>query len=145
MPNWCNNRLMIYGPEAEIKRFKETATGYSPWSANEEQKRSVLNFDSLLPIPPEILAAGYEAGYEWELKHWGCKWGAETPELVEGWEGHLEYAFATAWSPPVPLLAKLGPQWPSLTFVLDYDELGVGFKGIAKIRDEDVIDHCIEL
>jgi len=76
MPNWCNNKLVVIGPDGDVDRFKKTATGNSPWHTQEE-KKNVLNFHSLMPIPPEIVSAGYgEAGYEWELKNWGCKWGA---------------------------------------------------------------------
>ena len=146
MPNWCNNRLAIYGPDADVKRFKAQASGHSPWVKAEEREESVLNFHSLMPVPPEILSAGYEQiGYEWELKNWGCKWGACSPELADEWEGHLEYAFETAWSPPVPFLSKLVPAWPMLTFLLDYEEMGMGFRGITKVKDTIVEDHCVEL
>lgn len=145
MPNWCNNKLVVYGPDEDIKRFKEKAIGNSPWHAEEEEK-NVLNFHSLVPIPPEIRSAGYEqAGYEWELKNWGCKWGACSAALVDEWEGHLEYAFETAWSPPIPFLSKLAPDWPTLIFLLDYEEMGMGFKGITKVAGNSVEDHCLEL
>jgi len=39
------------------------------------EKANVLNFHSLVPVPAEILQAGYEAqGYDWENNQWGCKW-----------------------------------------------------------------------
>jgi hypothetical protein len=145
MPNWCSNKLMVQGPEADVERFREKAIGNSPWHAADGEK-NVLNFPSLIPIPPEILATGYDqAGYEWELKTWGCKWGACSAEIVDFWEGHLEYAFETAWSPPIPFLAKLAPQWPTLTFLLDYEEMGMGFKGITKVKGDTVEDHCLDL
>ena len=146
MPNWCNNTLRIFGPEGDVRRFKEQSIGYSPWTTTEEQKRSVLNFHSLVPIPPRVLAAGYsDAGCEWELRNWGCKWGSSSPELVDEMDGHLEYAFDTAWAPPIPFLSKLGPQWPNLIFVLNYEEMGMGFTGIAKVKSGAVEDHCVEL
>jgi hypothetical protein len=145
MPNWCTNKLVVYGPDEDVKRFKEKADGNSPWHA-EDGEKSVLNFHSLVPIPPEVLSAGYDhAGYEWELKNWGCKWGACSAGLVYEWEGHLEYAFETAWSPPIPFLSKLAPAWPTLTFLLDYEEMGIGFKGITKVAGDAIEDHCLEL
>ena len=144
MPNWCTNKLVVHGPHEDVKRFKEKATGHSPWPADEGEK-SVLNFHSLVPIPPEVLSAGYEqAGYEWELRNWGCKWGACSAALVDEWEGHLEYAFETAWSPPIPFLSKLASSWPTLIFLLDYEEMGMGFKGITKVAGDTVEDHCLE-
>jgi hypothetical protein len=143
MPNWCTNTLAIYGPEEEIKRFKAKAAGHSPWAHDES---NLLNFHSLVPVPPEVIAAGYNtAGYEWELANWGCKWGACESDLIEEWEGFLKYTFDTAWSPPMTFLGKLGPQWPTLIFLLDYEEMGIGFKGIAKVNDGVVEDHCLEI
>lgn len=146
MPNWCTNKLAVYGPEADVIRFKEQAVGYEPWSHIKDQEQSGLNFHSLVPIPPEVLSAGYDpAGYDWEVVNWGCKWGAHDAELADEWEGHLTYTFSTAWAPPVPFLANLAPHWPTLLFLLDYEELGMGFKGITKVKDAVVEDHCLSL
>jgi hypothetical protein len=140
MPNWCNNKLTVFGPDEVVKRFRETAIGNSPWHT-EEEKKSVLNFHSLMPVPPNVLAAWYgEVGYEWD-----CNWGACNAEEVEEWEGHLTYFFDTAWSPPIPFLSKLAPMWPMLTFLLDYEEMGMGFKGISKVQGDAVEDHCLDL
>jgi hypothetical protein len=146
MPNWCNNKLAVYGPEADVSRFKEKAVGHSPWLKVEEQKENVLNFHSLVPIPAEVVEAGYDkAGYDWERNNWDCKWGAYSAELADEWEGHLTYLFDTAWSPPLAFLEKLAPQWPTLTFLLDYEEMGMGFKGICKVEGDSVEDHCFDL
>lgn len=144
MPNWCNNKLAVYGPDEDVKRFKAQAVGHSPWQPAE--KPNVFNLHSLVPIPPEIIAAGYEtAGYNWEREHWGCKWGACHAELVDEWEGHLTYTFDTAWSPPLAGLASIGPQWPALIFLLDYEEMGMAFKGLYKVKADVVEDHCVTL
>jgi hypothetical protein len=145
MPNWCSNKLMVRGPEAGVDRFKAQATGHSPWLPAGVEP-NVLNFHGLLPIPPDILSAGYEqAGYDWERTHWGCKWGACEAQVVDEWEGCLHYAFETAWSPPIPLLSAIALQWPTLTFILDYEELSMGFKGLARFSGDAVDDHCIEI
>jgi hypothetical protein len=145
MPNWCNNKLTVFGPDEDVQRFKKNAIGNSPWHT-EQEKKNVLNFHSLTPVPPEVVSAGYDqAGYEWELMNWGCKWGACSTELVEEREGHLTYFFDTAWSPPIPFLSKLAPQWSTLTFLLDYEEMGMGFKGITKVHGDAVEDHCLDL
>jgi len=146
MPNWCNNNLRIFGPEADVERFKQTAVGHSPWHPEDGTDKNILNFHSLVPIPPEVIAAGYEqAGFNWERVNWGCKWGACSASLVDEWAGTLIYNFDTAWSPPIPFLEKLGPQWSTLTFILDYEEMGMGFKGLTKVHGDSVEDHCLEL
>jgi len=144
MPNWCSNTLRVTGPGADVLRFKLQAVGLSPWDGAGEE--NILNFHSLVPAPPKVLAAGYDqTGYHWERANWGCKWGACQAQLVDEWEGMLIYSFDTAWSPPVPFLEKLAPKWPTLTFLLDYEETGMGFKGIARVAGNSVEDHCLEL
>ena len=99
-----------------------------------------------VPVPEEVVKARYDAaGYDWEKENWGCKWGATNSVLVDAWDGHLEYAFDTAWSPPIKLLENLAKQWPNLAFVLQYEELGLAFKGIATFRGDIKEDHCISL
>lgn len=146
MPNWCSNTLRVIGPDDDARRFKEQAVGFGPWSKVEEQQQNILNFHSLVPIPAEILSAGYnDAGYDWERVNWGCKWGACDSTLADEWDGHLAYSFYTAWAPPVAFLEKLAPQWPTLTFLLDYEEMGMCFKGITKAVGNSLEDHCVEI
>lgn len=149
MPNWCANKLTITGPKAEVLAFKERAVGHPPWSRPEELvsvEPSALNFHSLVPVPDEVLAGGYEkAGYDWEKEHWGCKWGASEAGIVDQWEGFIAYEFNTAWSPPLEFLEALAVKWPNLMFVLEYEEPGCAFKGLAKFQGENHEDHCISL
>ena len=108
MPNWCQNHLRIHGPESDVQRFKTQAQGHSPWrEAGETAALNPLNFHNLVPIPTEVLQAGYgEAGYDWELAHWGCKWGAYDM-YVSALPGdglpHL-IAFCTPNSEPTPMI-----------------------------------------
>ena len=146
MPNWCHNKLTIAGPEADVRSFKEKAAGRCPWMKPEETEEEVLNFHSLIPVPDEVLKASYEAaGYDWERANWGCKWGAENPMLLDGGGTCLIYEFDTAWSPPMEFLQSVSKQWSNLTLILEYEEPGIGFKGLAKFKGEVQEDHCISL
>jgi hypothetical protein len=146
MPNWCANKLTIIGPEADVRSFKEKATGRWPWSKPDETEVEMLNFHSLIPVPDEILKAGYDpAGYDWEVANWGCKWGADATTIVDEGGTCMIYEFYTAWSPPIKFLKKVAVQWPALQFVLSYEEPGVGYKGLAKFQGEVHEDHCITL
>jgi hypothetical protein len=60
MPNWRLNKLTVTGPEEDVRSFKEKAVGHSPW-LKPEGEPSVLNFHSQVPVPEEVLKAGYEA------------------------------------------------------------------------------------
>jgi hypothetical protein len=72
MPNWCSDKLTIIGPGTDVQAFKTKAVGDSPWEEPEEEP-DVLNFHSLVPVPAEILKAGYcDAGLDWERANWGC-------------------------------------------------------------------------
>jgi hypothetical protein len=145
MPNWCLNKLTIMGPEADVQAFKAKAVGHSPWDEPEGDP-DVLNFHSLVPVPEEVLKAGYEsAGYNWEKENWGCKWGPSDPEILDEREGHVEYEFYTAWSPPEQFLQTVAVQYPKLQFVLEYEEPGLAFKGLAKFQGDLHEDHCISL
>ena len=145
MPNWCHNKLTITGPEADVRSFKDKAVGQSPWEESEEEP-NVLNFHSLVPVPDEVLKAGYEsAGYDWERANWGCKWGADNAQLLDEGGTCLIYEFDTAWSPPMEFLKAVAKQWGALQFVLDYEEAGMGYKGLAKFQGEIHEDHCISL
>ena len=147
MANMCENYLRISGPADDVGRFKERAMGYSPWHMPVSgEAPEPLNFHSLLPIPDEVLAAGYHAaGYEWEYEHWGCKWGACGSRIVDDWDEGLLYEFDSAWSPPLQFIEQVSRQWPTLVFVLEYEESGDGYKGLAKAEAGTLEDHCINL
>ena len=149
MPNWCANKLTIRGPEADVRAFKDRAVGHSPWSRPEELvnvEPNVLNFHSLVPVPDEVLKAGYKAaGCDWEKQNWGCKWGAYETRIIDEWEGLVMYEFNTAWSPPMEFMETVAKKRPTLLFVLEYEEPGCAFKGLAKFQGDTKEDHCISL
>ena len=146
MPNWCSNTLRVFSPDEDVSRFKQQAAGCSPWAKTPDEEHNVLNFHSLVPIPPEVIAAGYNnTGHDWEREHWGCRWGACETRLADEGDGQLMYDFDTAWAPPIPFLETLAPQWPTLKFLLDYEELSMGFKGITKAVGTVIEDHCVKL
>ena len=72
--------------------------------------------------------------YNWNVRNWGTKWDVaissdnEYPDTyiegpVENGENLVVfYNFNTAWSPPMPAMAKLSEQYPSLLFTLSYEE-----------------------
>lgn len=94
-------------------------------------------------------ADGYNAGgYEWCIQNWGTKWGFVEPILADEFNNgndtaELLYVFDSAWSPPEPLVRKMGELFPGLVFELRYFEGGVGFNGMLCIeRGKEVFDEC---
>ena len=145
MPNWCSNELRVSGPAKDIAKFKKQAVGHNPWN-EPKNKPSSLNFNSLVPIPADILQAGYNStGHDWEVKHWGARWGACDVEVVDEDSDYILYHFDTAWSPAVPFVQNVCKQWPTLTFILDYEETGEAYKGICKGQGENFEDYCIDI
>ena len=111
-----------------------------------EEDPDALNFHSLVPVPDEVLQAGYEAaGYDWERANWGCKWGADETTILDEWKTCVIYEFYTAWSPPIEFLTAVAQQWSNLKLILEYEESGLAFKGLAKFQGEIHEDHRINL
>ncbi len=92
---------------------------------------------------------GYYNWYEWRVGlpetlftngHWGTKWNACRTHLVDGASNQqANIGFATAWSPPVPVIIELSKQFPKLTFTLKYWEGGVGFRGILRCKSGNIL------
>lgn len=103
MPNWCNNTLIITGPEDKIQEFKERANAYGPDYAEPEWKNSLpkqtkeknlLSFHAFVPVPRDIQARTYGGEHEsrsvdsWNDQtdeHW-----LENEKLPCGYEWEIE-------------------------------------------------------
>jgi hypothetical protein len=132
MPNWCDCDLTVKGPKKELDRFKEFA----------KSNASVLDHNKFVPYSDKFKKLdehpvegkdGYnQGGYDWCLTNWGTKWGICDPTLNEG-KRVLYYGFQTAWSPPLPIIRKMGQMFPELTFRLKYFEGGMAFQGVFEM------------
>jgi len=122
--------------------------GHSLWPRHHEgegENPNLLNFHNLVPIPLEVLTAGYDsAGANWERENWGCTCGAFETAIVDEWDGLVVYDFQTAWSPPIEFLERAAKELPALTFILHYEEPGMGFEGIARFHGQTAEDHCVD-
>ena len=165
MPNWCSNELDITGPQEDLDRFRDAAVGERPTYAKEhdinlpisdddEDRHEVLSFHALVPIPEEILEAGYngknnalvQSGHGAETTLWGVKWGAcgEITRYIGNTS--LSYSFETAWGPPCRLIQTVAPQYPTLRFHINYMEEGMCFKGDYVQKGEKILlDHSSEV
>ncbi len=173
MPNWCENDLTVAGKTERLKEFRDFmhAPGYhgemkwlseeklipypmkfqeldkiaAAWDAEAEKRRLAGEKVSYLERSKDGFNSG---GYEWCIENWGTKWGfchEQEPELEEfgDGEGELTYRFDTAWSPPLPLIRRMGELFKDLTFALRYFECGAGFNGTLRIENgEETDDRC---
>lgn len=117
MPNFCENRLTVYGPASQIEKLKNDIDidGEHPSIAN------------LVPMPEEIS----ECGAGWALEHWGNKWGDSEWWYSEYTDGTLEVKYLTPWTPfHDRFWKKVSVRYPLLQFRISYCEPGNGFAGV---------------
>lgn len=81
MPNWCEDRLVVTGPRQALRDLVARLEGEDP----DTQKRVVIDFERILPTPPELLAGrpggpaatpvrtpdGDDGWFVWRNEHWG--------------------------------------------------------------------------
>lgn len=156
MPNWCDCDLFVTAEtKNELDEFKAAV-------ASEDR---VIDANKIIPYPEvykklddsaaalrkdpnthwtEIPKDGFNSGgYEWCIENWGTKWNFCSAKITKEDENELFYTFETAWSPPIPLIAKMSEMFPNLCFVLKYYEQGMGYKG-SVFYEGGVLKHLLE-
>lgn len=119
--------------EAECKKYGKKLT----------QKQR----DAVFEKYPSITDGYNSGGYEWCINNWGTKWNAcEVSVQGKPKDGVLYYGFDTAWSPPEPIIKKLGTLFPKLTLALTFSEPGVGFEGELVMKHGKVsVEECHDM
>ena len=126
MPNWCVNNLMVTGELSELERFRDAIT-------TEQDGIEILS--RLVPVPASSSAADF-----WGSKWGDCDTGSDGPDALG-----FSLWFSSAWSPPVDGFAKVSGLFPSLLFVLEFEEGGMDFCGAAVCRagEFEVVEFSI--
>ena len=149
MPNWCHNRITIYGDEKTESKLKEI----------EETFRKAQPFNEIYPIPdfknipnekgelPKLEQHLNKDGsvffetynfpdgtnddrwYMWCVNNWGTKWDAGDVDIEYEDSEIMQLEFDTAWSPPEGIMEKLREKYPELSFQCFYDEPGMESAG----------------
>lgn len=153
MPNWCSNHLEITGDKETIARFRSAVS----LDVDGVQRYSIL--PSLFPVPKELTDTvsgffsdpeeqakmqqkyednvakyGYKDWYDWQYDNWGTKWGDCDTELVDDTETSLSFMFESAWGAPDKGIEAISIMFPSLAFILSYEETGMGFVGASAFK-----------
>lgn len=133
MPNWCYNRLYVYGGKEEIDKFKRSVK-------NEDTE---LSLKKVLPMPKKYDKG--DAWYDWRCENWGTKWDVEA-QLTDYDDEFLCYEFDSAWGPPTSaFLSASKKKYKNLEFRLKYEEPGMCFMGVFKCENGKIIqDECID-
>jgi hypothetical protein len=86
----------------------------------DEKGNDIFDFERIVPI------GDVPDWYHQRLEQWGTKWVGYDLSI-----GESAVDFFTAWTPPVPVIAKLAELHPELVFRLEYYETGMAFRGIV--------------
>ena len=149
MPNWCSNRVTVFGNEDEVSKVKDIFESKdsvfgkiipSPdWS-------KIPNEDGQLPKVREhknpktgevsFVTTEFPDGtndsrwYDWNIANWDTKWDITGGvEVDEQDSEQIEINFNTAWSPPEAICRKLRDMFPDLSVSWFFDEPGMETAG----------------
>lgn len=149
MPNHITNRVEIKGTPTLIKQIKDFL--------GEE-----MDFEKILPTPEEINSEhtisptpdpdspknvalrkkyGADNWFDWQINHWGVKWGAydHLPTITEN--NRLEYEFHTAWNMPEGIARYLAKKFPKAQIVWHYADEDLGNNcGIAIFENGELAE-----
>ena len=150
MPNWCRNRVTVYGNEEEVSKvvdiFESKDTVFGKIIPSPDWK-NIPNEDGELPVRREhknpktgevsfVTMEFPKSGkndsrwYDWNISNWGTKWDINgSVEVDVEDEDQIEINFNTAWGPPVEVCEKLRDMFPELGFSWFYDEPGMETAG----------------
>ena len=147
MPNWCRNRVTVFGKEEDISKISDIFSDKksifdhiikSPdWKRLPNEKgefpklRQELNKDGSVFYETYDFPDGKndDRWYYWCIDNWGTKWELSDLDIEYSDDEILELTFSTAWSPPEGVMNKLKEKYPDLGFTCFYDEPGMEVAG----------------
>ena len=144
MPNWCYNKITVYGNEQtekikEVEKLFDSRTPFNDifpqpdWKNTPNEKGELPQLEQHKnPKTGEIIFETYnfpdgtndDRWYSWRLQNWDTKWEASEVEIELDDSEILRVTFDTAWSPPEGVMTKLREKFPDVSFQCFYDEPG---------------------
>ncbi len=86
-----------------------------------------------------IVTFGAANWYTWCVQNWGTKWDCGDDSRIIYQDDHSAIiVFDTAWSPPTPIVVRLGQQFPKFKFRLSWHEGGNGIQGRLDVHGPKV-------
>lgn len=137
MPNWCNNELRIRSADpAILARYRAAIEGG-------RLLRECCPEPDTETYRASLGAPGANPEWrEWRIENWGTKWEIPADSMTEIIEtaDEIRVGFTSAWSPPDRAL-QFAAERDGFSFVLFYDEPGIGFAGRATENDDDCREY----
>jgi hypothetical protein len=121
--------MKITGTEEELARFKQACIRVVV-----EGRPEQLDFEAVVPIPPDMIDDEGRVPRDWVCEHWGTKWNADDFHMKDSL-GCIEMHFDTAWSPPVPIYTRLAEMFPGLEAEIEGYEVNMEFAFKGTIRN----------
>ena len=166
MPNWVFNHLSVEGNAKDVKKLKNQLNKpiTKHYKEKDEDKPTtysnpIFSFWNIIAPPDDKLdeyfgTHGFSDGerqgdtafnwYNFNNREWGTKWDVAVADGVKYSETEITtdeptcvaYRFDTAWSPPLPAIAKLAEQNPNVKITIRYEEEG-GWGGEIEFQGEE--------
>ena len=150
MPNWCYNRIDVYGEEDTVDQIKEIHDIFENYDDPFNQIFPIRDFKNIPNAQGELPVLKQEFNkdgklmwetynfpdgknddrwYHWCIANWGTKWAPDMAGVEYEDSEILALTFYTAWSPPEGIVERLREKYPELTFQCFYDEPGMESAG----------------
>jgi hypothetical protein len=167
MPNWCQNKLTIYGKKEERKQVLDAVKGKYLFR-NEgvsELRDAPFLLDAIIPMPdhmrdkedprysPAVLTSGdlldklankdespMPDWWHWRINNWGTKWDVSPDNVaITEKKSCTVIDFDTAWSYPVGCIFALSMKFPTVKMKIAYYEPGCIGRGSGTLLGGQVI------
>ena len=127
MANYCSNTLKVKGDVTELKHFLKRV----------KDENDKFTLQRLSPIPEEIKIL--EDLNEWKFENWGTSYVCDDV-FSSIKETEVNINFESVGAPPLLWIKYVAKFYDGLTFHLNYDELGIGFKGSLDVKGMNMIE-----
>ena len=124
MPNWCDCKLTITGPNRQavlnkIKGDEVYVEEDTDINGNSYREEHVVHFDvdKIIPRPKEV--AESEGWADWGYENWGCRNVYLDRQHHRASEDADVIYFYTPWNPPLYAIRALSVMFPHNTFLLE--------------------------
>ena len=119
MPNHVQNIVEFSCDDETLKKILEAIQKDND-GENRDFGPGTIDFDKLIPMPPEYLNDG--RWYDWRWDHWGTKWNS----YDNCYNADRRIEFLTAWSPPHEIMAELARRFPEAGFLHRWADEDIG-------------------
>ena len=158
MPNYCNNNIVITGPNSVIDKIEKIANGdkgdllqyFYPMPKALQDTTAPLQKDATkeekAKAKENLKKYGYDNWYDWRVENWGTKWdimefyNINRKKIGED-ESEISLGFDTAWAPALGAYERFIDENSNCSLKAYYYEPGCDFMG----EWDNGMDSCFEV